>query len=73
MSARSRMPSAAGDVDPRPMFYVFNEIAQKRKGPIPGLGTPLDRATQQKQIRERVAEKLRPPRQGPPTQSGPKL
>lgn len=78
MSARSRMPSAAGDVDPRPMFYVFNEIAQKRKGPIPGLGKPLDRATQQKQIRERVAKKLRenklrPPRKGPPTQSGPKL
>lgn len=82
MSARSRMPSAAGDVDPRPMFYVFNEIAVERKGPIPGLEQPRDRAAQQKKIREQVQQKLksrqRPgtpksPGQDPPSQRGPKL
>lgn len=82
MSARSRLPSAAGPVDPRPMFYVFNEIAVERKGPIPRLDKPMDRRAQQKQIREKVQKNLRerkgpdgprPPRADPPSQRGPKL
>lgn len=82
MSARSRFPTEVSSVDPRPMFYVFNEIAVERKGPIPKLDKPMDRVTQQKKIREQVQERLKsrktpeapkPPRQGPPSQRGPRL
>lgn len=81
MSAESRLPSIAGDVDPRPMFYVFNEVAVERKGPIPELDKPIDRCTQQKDIRERVEKRMRAPKNpdgprpnriDPPLQDGPK-